>query len=258
MSNQLDLSQTATPLQLYARQMELGVDPDKLRALLDLQEKWVADRARESFCRSMCAAQAEMPAVITKSHNPQTKSFYAALEDIQIACKPVWIKHGFSLSFSEGPTAPREGWKRIIAFVRHKDGHAEQHTLDLPNDGIGAKGNPIGAMNPVQGCISTMTYGERVLTANIFNVIIAGQDNDGQVNLETASPAELDELDDLIRIVYPDITADTITKSKMWQWIESKCGIVVPTPEQIPAIHMPAILDGMRRKATQVEKERSK
>jgi hypothetical protein len=58
-----------------------------------------------------------------------------------------------------------------------------RYHLDLPIDGVGAKGNAIGAMNPVQGCISTGTYGQRVLTCRAFNITVADTDMDGQAPL---------------------------------------------------------------------------
>jgi hypothetical protein len=49
----------------------------------------------------------------------------------------------------------------------------------LPTDGVGPKGNPIGGMNAVQAACSTTQYGMRRLTCMVWNLTIAGQDDDG-------------------------------------------------------------------------------
>src|SRR5690606_14215783 len=75
---------------------------------------------------------------------------------------------------------PIQTWKRTICDVRHIGGACHRYHLDLPTDGIGPKGNPIGGMNVVQGSISTTSYAQRRLLCMIFNITIADNDDDGQ------------------------------------------------------------------------------
>lgn len=173
-------SEVATnPLMLLEKAVERGMDPAQLKALVDLHEQWQASRAREAFNSAMKECQAELPLIVKDAENSQTKSRYAKMEYIQVIAKPVITKHGFALSFAE-EDCPTPEWKRTICDVRHSGGHCVRYHLDLPLDGVGAKGNAIGAMNRVQAAVSTGTYAQRYLIARIFNLTIADTDLDGR------------------------------------------------------------------------------
>lgn len=175
---QLTATET-TPLTILERAVERGLDAEQLEKLMAMQERWERNQAAKAFAEAMHSCQQEMPAVGKVRENRQTKSTYAALEDLQSQCRPVYARHGFSLSFGEAD-CPTANYKRTVCEVRHVGGHCASYHLDLPIDGVGAKGNPIGAMNPVQACISTTSYGQRRLFAMIFNITLAGEDDDGQ------------------------------------------------------------------------------
>lgn len=172
-------SLTPDPLMLLQQAVERGMSTDQLKALVDLQEQWRAARAREAFNAAMNAVQIEMPCIVRDGHNKQTSSTYVKLETVTHQAKPIYTRNGFALSFSEDK-ADRENWKRIVCDIRHIQGHTERLWIELPVDGVGAKGNAIGAMNPVQAAISTGSYGQRVLTCRAFNITIADSDLDGQ------------------------------------------------------------------------------
>jgi len=167
-----------SPLALIRQAVELGLGPEQLKALVDLQEQVRASRAKEEFAAAMNACQEELPLIVKDANNSQTKSTYVRMETVQHLAKPVISKHGFSLSFGEADS-PNPEMKRTICDVRHRAGHLEQYHLDLPLDGVGAKGNAIGAMNRVQAAVSTGTYAQRYLTCRIFNITIAETDRDG-------------------------------------------------------------------------------
>jgi hypothetical protein len=169
-----------TPIEILQTAVERGLDASQLEKLMDLQERWEKSQAEKAYNAAMTACQEEMPPVVTDATNPDTHSRFARFETIQQVAKPIYNKHGFALSFGDGDTCPLEGWKRIVCDCRHDAGHCVRYHVDLPVDGIGAKGNPIGGMNRVQGCVSTNSYGERVLTCNIFNITITGKDKDGR------------------------------------------------------------------------------
>lgn len=168
----------ADPFALLVQAVDKGMDPAQLKALVDLQEQWRAARAREAFAAAMNSVQVEMPCIVRDAENDQTKSRYVRMETVTHQAKAIYTRHGFSLSFSEDESGI-EKFKRIVCLVRHVDGHSERHWIDLPLDGFSAKGNPIGAMNPVQAAISTGSYGQRVLTCRVFNITIANTDLDG-------------------------------------------------------------------------------
>lgn len=194
MSTDLVEHRDVTPIQILQSAVERGVDASQLEKLMDLQERWERNQASKQFSEAMHACQEVMPKVVRDAVNNQTKSRYATLEKVQEVCRPIYSAHGFSLSYGEDD-CPVPGYKRTVCDVRHSGGHCVRYHLDLPIDGIGAKGNAIGAMNPVQACISTTSYGQRRLTSMIFNLTLAGEDDDGQ-SFATISEKEVATIED--------------------------------------------------------------
>jgi len=172
------LTTSSTPMDLMSKAIQVGANADQLEKWMDLQERWEKSQGEKAYAASMHSCQTNMPKVIRDGWNPQTRSKYAKIEDIQKACRETYAANGFSLSFGESD-CPLEKHKRTICDVLHVGGLCRQYHLDLPVDGIGAKGNPIGNMNPVQGCVSTTSYGQRRLTCMIFNITVVDEDNDG-------------------------------------------------------------------------------
>ena len=200
-----------TPMQLLQSALDQGVDTDKLRELLDLQERWERREAEKAFAVAMHEAQRDMPTVVTDATNTHTKSRYALKETVQKQVKPIYVKHGFSLSFGEDD-CHLEGHKRTVCDVTHDLGHTRRYHLDLPVDGIGPKGTSIGGMNAVQGCVSTTSYAQRRLICMIFNLTVAGEDTDGSTTeatitpdqVATITPDQVARINGLLGKIHPD------------------------------------------------------
>lgn len=165
------------PLSLIALALEKGMDPERMAKLYDLYEHDQNRKALAAYQNAMNACQSEMPAILKDQTNTYTKSKYADLGGIIHKIKPVYTRHGFSLSFHEGDS-PAAGIIRCHCDVMHNGGHRERFKMDLPVDGTGSKGGQ-SSMNPLQGVGSTHTYAERYLTCKIFNLPVAGTDLDG-------------------------------------------------------------------------------
>lgn len=150
---------------------------DIIERLAAMKERAEARQAEAAFNEAMARVQAKLPIVLHDAENTHTRSSYAKLEAILASCKPVWLAEGFSLSFGELPGA-RDGWVRTECCCRHSGGHSVKSYVDLPQDGKGAKGGA-SSMNEVQAVLSTGTYAERRLTIRAFNIVVAGEDLDG-------------------------------------------------------------------------------
>lgn len=168
-----------------------SIDVHKLEAIYRImgeerreQRAILADDARVAFARAMNAVQAEIQAVARNAFNPETKSKYATLEAVDLAIRPVYTAHGFSLSFTETPNESLE--LRITCIVKHAAGHAEPFSLAALSDMTGPKGTP--NKTHVQGIGSSTSYLRRYLTCMIFNVALR-DDNDGN-RTRPASPTE--------------------------------------------------------------------
>lgn len=153
-----------------------AIDSQKVRELWQIAREIRRDQAEMAFNTAMTACQAEMPVVVGKTKNSQTGSFYAALEEVDRVARPIYTRHGFALSFGTAD-CPIQGWYRETCTVSHRDGYSRERFADLPPDLVGIKGNP--NKTGVQGFGSTMSYGQRYLTKLIFNIVIAGEDKDG-------------------------------------------------------------------------------
>ena len=153
-----------------------SIDIDKMERLLAMQERIFQRDAKAEFNAAMSACQAEMPRIAPTFRNEQTQSDYAALEEIDRIARPIYTRHGFALSFGT-EDCPIENFYRQTCKVSHRGGHEEMRHADLPIDTVGLKGNP--NKTGIQGFGSTMTYGQRYITKLVFNIVIGGEDNDG-------------------------------------------------------------------------------
>lgn len=153
------------------------MDVSKLERLLELQERIQGKEAAAAFATAMKAAQDEMPVVFRDSENESNRSRYAKLEKLDAKIRPVYAKHGFSLSFS-GAEPKVAGNLRVVCKVMHTGGHSEEHELEGGMDTTGAKGG--ATKTAIQGLGSSASYLRRYLTLMIFNVMLSNEDNDGQ------------------------------------------------------------------------------
>jgi hypothetical protein len=177
-SNALTLADPAMPsllnfVALAVRDPDIKID--KLEALLRMQREIIADDARLQFHRAMSAVQGEMQPVLRDATNTQTNSRYARLETIDAVMRPIYSRHGFSLSFNSEPV---EGANiRIACEVAHSAGHSKMYHLEAALDTAG----PQGKLNktPLHGLGSSVSYLRRYLTCMIFHVVLANEDNDG-------------------------------------------------------------------------------
>jgi ERF superfamily protein len=150
------------------------VDIAKFETLLRMQREIIADDAKLQFNRAMNKAQAEMVPVVRDAKNDQTHSRYARLETIDEAIRPIYTKHGFSLSFN----AEQGAAISLSCEVAHEAGFTRTYHLpDCAPDTAGAKGQT--NKTELHGLGSTVSYLRRYLTCMIFHVILTNEDDDG-------------------------------------------------------------------------------
>jgi hypothetical protein len=155
-----------------------NVDIDKMERLMGMAERMSARQAEQAFNEAMNAAQAELQPVAANADNPQTHSKYASYTALDREVRPIYSRHGFSLSFNTAEGAPAEH-VRLVCKVRHRDGHTEPYHVDMPADGKGAKGGDV--MTKTHAAGAAMSYGQRYLLKLIFNIAV-GVDDDGNSN----------------------------------------------------------------------------
>lgn len=212
-----------------------NIDIDKMERLLAMQERVFARTAEAEYNEAMSRCQAEMPRIMPRSANEQTQSMYAALDEIDRIARPIYTKHGFALSFGT-EDCPTPNFYRQTCVVTHRAGHSRTCRADLPIDNVGLKGNP--NKTGVQGFGSTMTYGQRYITKLVFNIVIGGEDNDG--NGPTLDGEQIKAIEARMK----DAGTNKADFCGFWR---------VERLEQIPSFNFPVIMDMLDRKAKRVD-----
>ena len=197
----METAQPASLSPLVQMAMDKDFDVDKMDKLLAVQKDWEANEARKAFCVAMAACQKEMPMIVKTAENNQTHSLYARHEMICKLIKPVYTRHGFSLSFSEG-VAKIDSEIRTLCDVDHSQGFSKNYYMDLPRDDKGMQGK--ANKTPIHGKASTFSYGRRYLTMMIFD-LATYDDNDAQTRpaepIPPISQDQLAEINDLIKTI---------------------------------------------------------
>lgn len=178
-----DNAEPTTMLGVIARAAaDPKVNPESMRALLDMQKEIAAEEARIAFTQDFIKLQAELPVINAtgriviegKGGKRGQDTPYATFNAIHKVCKPILTKHNFSLSFA---TEPSPDGSRIIVktFLEHTRGHSRVTAFPLPAETSGSKNN-------VQGWGSAFSYGKRYGTIAILNLVSEAardQDDDG-------------------------------------------------------------------------------
>lgn len=169
------LAQPNPPMkQLIAHAVLSGtVSIEVIERLAKLQREEVEYEAMVEFNEAMHRCQEKMGVIVAESKSDKGK--FASYAQVYRIVKPIYTAEGISLSFSDGePIAV--GWLRIICHVS-RGGYTRLYHKDMPLVTVGAKGNAV--MTPIHAQGSSDSYAKRYLVADIFNLAIDKNDDDG-------------------------------------------------------------------------------
>ena len=166
-----------SPSELVALALQQQADPDVLKKLLELQERWDANQAKKAYVSAMTAFKQEAPAVL-KKHNKvdftsakgRTHYNYANLGSIVQGISALLGKHELSASWS---TEQKANIVTVTCNITHVGGHRESVTLSGPIDESGNK-------NLIQAVGSTVTYLQRYTLLAALGLATIDQDDDGR------------------------------------------------------------------------------
>jgi ERF superfamily len=124
-----------------------------------------------------------------KPQNGTCEAFkYAPLEEIDKHLRPLLAEEQMDLSYSDEPL--ESGGILIRGRLKHlPSGHYEDSFMPAPLDTTGGK-------SQVQAVGSTNSFLRRYVTCNIFNIVVVGDDDDG--NGGTIGEAQMQTILDLI------------------------------------------------------------
>ena len=245
--SELSASQAAqqTAASMVHAAIAANVDIDKLNKLLDFQERCDKRAQQAAYAKAMADCEREMPSVAKDRQNSHTKSWYATLEAINQQIKPIYAKHGFSLSFCETPSDTPNSIT-VVATLRHRDGHSEQFHGVFPVDGGGMKGG--ANKTDIQAKGSTLTYARRYLTLMIFNIAIEGEDTDGNKRkpVERITADEVTQLKDIMDQC--DHAGKPVNLTAFLNWCDAE------SIEAIPRFNFGNVRDSLKKKLADATK----
>lgn len=149
------------------------VDPQKMLALLELQERMMARQAEINFNQAL----AELPAFRVKKNGRvdlgNGRSYpFSRWEDIDEVIRPHLIGNGFTLGFTTTDRQGDGGGMVVTGTLRHRDGHSVSATMALPLDTGPGRNN-------LQARGSSLSYGRRYVAEMLLNIVREGDDDDG-------------------------------------------------------------------------------
>lgn len=179
-----------------------SVDPAKMQAILDVQERMMNKQAEQEFNAAMMRIQDELPRIkkdkaveYDKDKNNKAAGKYIAFkhatyENLDKVLRPLMQREGLRLNFTSEPRSENGGGAVVTATLTHKGGHRIEAEMSAALDTQGGKSN-------LQGMGSTISYCRRTLTKMLFNIIEEGEDNDGAgappEKIETNLAVEIDQ-----------------------------------------------------------------
>lgn len=160
----------ATPMDLLSMAVERDLDVDKLRQLMDLQDRWQAGQSKAAFDAAIAAFQSECPTI--KKTKQADRYKYAPLDTVLKTIRPILDRNGLSVRFDTEITT--EGVLSAICKVSHVEGHSEHSRFSCPVDAQ-------MKVNDAQKQGSANTYAKRYALKNALNLVESDEDDDGYV-----------------------------------------------------------------------------
>lgn len=179
--NEISTNVENSPAQLIIEAVKGGADLDKLKGLMELQERWDANQARKAFHKAMAAFKVNPPKIDKdKTVNYQSskgvvKYDHASLGHVCEKINKALSEHGLSASW----TTKQNGKVIVTCKITHELGHSEETSLEANADDSGSK-------NSIQAIGSTITYLQRYTLLALTGLATDDQDDDGTKSM----PAE--------------------------------------------------------------------
>jgi ERF superfamily protein len=219
-----------------------GTNPEMFDRLVAWQEREQARQALIAFDDAMSAAQGEIEPVARKAWNDQTKSRHATLDGIDEAIRPIYTKHGFSVSFTE---VANDNTDIKLACIVSRSGHSKTFYLPGAPDTLGPKGTP--NKTQVQGVGSTVSYLRRYLICLAFNVATR-DDNDGNRPRDTGEVIGRVEAGLLAQLISECAFDPTAVETNERGFLNSFGFSALASLKQIPAGEFPRLKTALLNK----------
>jgi len=170
-----ELQRQDNPTSMISLALSSNADPEVLKKLMDLQERWEKNDARKDYMEALGAFKRAAPAVLAKDETVdfatakgRTNYRYAGLGGIVRQITVILSDCGLNASWE---THQDKDTVAVTCHVTHVKGHRESTTLSGPLDNSGNK-------NLIQQLGSTVTYLQRYTLLALLGLATSEQDDD--------------------------------------------------------------------------------
>lgn len=226
-----------------------GAEGQAIAAILEYKANELYRMQKDAWHDAMRACQSDMAPISKDATNPQTRSKYVSLPSLDAALRPIYIKHGFDVTFSTDVSLGPDTSRRVVMDIAHEAGYSRRFCVDMPVCTTGIKGTQM--MTLTHAAASALTYGRRYLLCLGFN--IATEDDDGNAAspkpsgkppVDTSHPVSDADVQTLITLC-DEVGAN---KRSMCQYLGKKWGIQCDALGDIPKAKMGEVLGMLERK----------
>jgi hypothetical protein len=153
-------------------------DPEKLRAMLDVQKDWESNEQRKAFCKDLVKFQSECKIIAPLDQGDKNR--YAKLDRIWRETRELRAECGLSVVWQACKIDPECKACELAGMLVHRDGHTLDiaRTMPVPEE-ITAKATGKRVQNATQRAGSAESYCKRYAVLSVLGVVI-GVDDDGE------------------------------------------------------------------------------
>lgn len=192
-------------------------DPAQLRELLAVRREWEADEARKAYNKAIADFQRGAP-IVEKGDDANGKQ-YAALDRIWRTIRPLLTDLGLSVTWQVSELRDGSTVCHLEGMLRHRDGHGEKLTFDLPIPDAIMSSSGKAVQNKAQVIGSANTYAKRYALCAALG-LVTGEDDDGNggalVTIDAREQKELKDLIDACRGI------SSFNEEVFWRFVGSK------------------------------------
>jgi hypothetical protein len=206
-----------------------GMDLEKLKQFMELQERWEANEARKAYTVAMSEFKKDPPKIGKDSHvefktsTGKTEYNHASLGNVTEKINTALGDHGLSAAWT---TEQTDKGVAVTCKITHVLGHYETTTLTAACDNSGGK-------NAIQALGSTISYLERYTILALTGLATHEMDNDAQGAIEYVTEKQISTILDFI--------ADKgIDEAKFLKYMECE------SIEKIPASDFNKAISGLK------------
>jgi len=156
--------------------IEKAAGPEAMTTLMNIRRELNAEASKKAFDEALSAFQAECPVIVKGKIVPNKSGDvaykFAPIEKIEEIIRPIERKHGFTHTFDTDVNSI-PGFVIAKVIVTHTGGHTRESVIKLP------LGSQTAIMSNTQVYAGAMTFANRRALANVYGLVLAGEDIDG-------------------------------------------------------------------------------